>query len=99
MTLANSMILVDQTAVRRATPDVIQGLGGELSESQWVLTANVLPLAAFMVLGGWLGDLLGLRRIFLIGSVVFGVAMVLAGSAQDMPWSADRLESRLRIAR
>src|SRR4051795_5302157 len=65
MTLSNSMILVDQTAVPLATPDAIRDLGGSLSESQWLLTANILPLAAFMVLGGRLGDLVGLRRIFL----------------------------------
>ena len=86
MTLALSMILVDQTAVPLAAPHVIDSLGGNIDESQWILTANVLPLAAFMVLGGRLGDLLGLRRIFLLGSLVFGVATALAGSAQDMPW-------------
>jgi EmrB/QacA subfamily drug resistance transporter len=86
MTVALSMILVDQTAVPLAVPHVIADLGGSLSESQWVLTANVLPLAAFMVLGGRLGDLLGLRRIFVVGAVVFGVSTVFAGLAQDMPW-------------
>jgi MFS family permease len=60
MTLSNSMILVDQTAVPLATPDAIRDLGGNLSQSQWLLTANILPLAALMVLGGRLGDLLGL---------------------------------------
>jgi len=63
MTLSNSMILVDQTAVPLATPDAIRDLGGSLSESQWLLTANILPLAAFMVLGGRLGDLFGLKRV------------------------------------
>jgi MFS family permease len=48
-----------------ATPDAIRDLGGSLSESQWLLTANILPLAAFMVLGGRLGDLFGLKRVFL----------------------------------
>jgi EmrB/QacA subfamily drug resistance transporter len=86
MTLSSSMILVDQTAVPLATPDVIAALNGDLSESQWVLTANVLPLAAFMVLGGRLGDLLGLRRIFLIGSLIFAVSTTFAGLAQSMPW-------------
>jgi EmrB/QacA subfamily drug resistance transporter len=86
MTLSNSMILVDQTAVPLATPDAIHDLGGSLSESQWLLTANILPLAAFMVLGGRLGDLIGLRRVFLTGGFVFLVATALAGSAQDMPW-------------
>ena len=86
MTLSNSMILVDQTAVPLATPDAIRDLGGSLSESQWLLTANILPLAAFMVLGGRLGDLLGLRRVFLTGAFVFLVSTALAGSAQELPW-------------
>jgi EmrB/QacA subfamily drug resistance transporter len=86
MTLSNSMILVDQTAVPLATPDAIRDLGGSLSQSQWLLTANILPLAAFMVLGGRLGDMLGLRRVFLVGGFVFMVSTGLAGSAQDLPW-------------
>ena len=86
MTLSNSMILVDQTAVPLATPDAIRDLGGSLSESQWLLTANILPLAAFMVLGGRLGDLFGLKRVFLTGGFVFVVSTALAVSAQDMPW-------------
>jgi MFS family permease len=69
-TLASSMILVDQTAVPLATPDVLGDLGGAIAEGQWILTANVLPLAALMVLGGRLGDLLGLRRAFLAGTVI-----------------------------
>ena len=86
MTLSNSMILVDQTAVPLATPDAIRDLGGSLSESQWLLTANILPLAAFMVLGGRLGDLFGLKRVFLTGGFIFMVSTALAGSAQDMAW-------------
>jgi MFS family permease len=86
MTLANSMILVDQTAVPLATPEIVDGLGASLTTAPWILTANILPLAAFMVLGGRLGDLLGLRRIFLIGAVVFVVATALAGAAPSMAW-------------
>jgi EmrB/QacA subfamily drug resistance transporter len=86
MTLANSMILVDQTAVPLASPDAVDDLGGGIEDGQWILTANVLPLAAFMVLGGRLGDLLGLRRVFLIGAGIFCVSTALAGSAQDMAW-------------
>jgi MFS family permease len=86
MTLASSMILVDQTAVLLATPEVVDGLDASLSLSPWVLTANILPLAALMVLGGRLGDLLGLRRVFLAGAAVFATATVLAGLAQDITW-------------
>jgi EmrB/QacA subfamily drug resistance transporter len=39
-----------------------------------------------MVLGGRVGDLLGLRRVFLVGALVFGLATAAAGLAQDMPW-------------
>jgi EmrB/QacA subfamily drug resistance transporter len=85
MTLSASMILVDQTAVPLATPDVIADLGGAVSEGQWILTANILPLAALMVFGGRLGDLLGLRRVFLAGALIFMVATAMAGGAQDMP--------------
>ena len=84
-TLASSMILVDQTAVPLATPDVLADLNGALAEGQWILTANILPLAALMVLGGRLGDLLGLRRVFLVGTVIFTAATAAAGAAQDMP--------------
>jgi len=86
MTLSASMILVDQTAVPLATPDAIKDLHGGVDEGQWLLTANILPLAAFMVLGGRLGDLLGLRRVFLAGAIVFLVSTAFAGAAQDMTW-------------
>ena len=52
MTLSSSMILVDQTAVPLATPHAIEGLHASISESQWLMTANILPLAALMVFGG-----------------------------------------------
>src|SRR3954453_3154467 len=86
MTLANSMILVDQTAVPLAIPHVVGGLHASDALAQWVLTANVLTLAAFMVLGGRLGDTRGLRRVFLAGALVFIVSSALAGLAQSIEW-------------
>ena len=86
MTASASMILVDQTAVPLATPHAVEDLGAQIDEGQWILTANILPLAAFLVLGGRLGDLYGLRKVFLIGCAIFGVATAFAGFAQDMPW-------------
>src|SRR3954447_23479323 len=87
MTLASSMILVDQTAVPLATPHAIEGLHASISESQWLMTANILPLAALMVFGGRLGDLFGMRRGFLVGAVVFAWATTAMGFAQDLPWA------------
>ncbi|HEY5845777.1 MAG TPA: MFS transporter [Microlunatus sp.] len=86
MTLASSMILVDQTAVPLASPDVVLDLRGDLADAPWVLTANVLPLAACLVLGGRVADMVGLRRSFVVAAAVFAVATGLAGAAQNMPW-------------
>jgi EmrB/QacA subfamily drug resistance transporter len=86
MTLANSMILVDQTAVPIAIPRIVNGLDGSLETGQWVLVANVLPLAGLMVFGGRIGDLFGLRRVFLVGAIGFTASSALAGAAQNMPW-------------
>jgi EmrB/QacA subfamily drug resistance transporter len=84
MTLASSMILVDQTAVPLAAPHAISGLHAQISQSQWLMTANILPLAALMVFGGRLGDLFGMRRVFLIGAVTFALATTAMGASQDI---------------
>jgi len=87
MTLSASMILVDQTAVPLASPDVIRDLGASSDQGQWLMTANILPLAALMIFGGRLGDLLGLRRVFIAGAILFGAATMLVGFAQDFTWA------------
>jgi EmrB/QacA subfamily drug resistance transporter len=87
MTLASSMILVDQTAVPLAAPHAISGLHAEISQSQWLMTANIIPLAALMVFGGRLGDLFGMRRVFLFGAVVFALATTAMGASQDIAWA------------
>ena len=56
---------------------------------QWTVNGYLLMLAAFVLLGGALGDRFGRRRVFLIGVVWFAVASVLCGLAQDTG-SADR---------
>ena len=87
MTLASSMILVDQTAVPLAAPTAIDSLHASISESPWLLTANILPLAALMVFGGRLGDLFGMRRVFLWGAVLFAVSTTAMGAAQNIEWA------------
>src|SRR6201992_4042210 len=84
MTLASSMILVDQTAVPLAAPHAIIRLHAQISQSQWLMTANILPLAALLVFGGRLGDLYGMRRVFLIGAVIFGVSTTAMGASQNI---------------
>ena len=81
MTLANAMILVDQTAVPLALPDMMKQFGVGSEQAQWVLNGSLLPLAGLLVLGGRLGDLLGRRRIFVLGAVLFAGASAAGGTA------------------
>src|SRR4051794_31954386 len=85
MTLANAMILVDQTAVPLALPQIMKTFGVGSQEAQWVLNGSLLPLAGLLVFGGRLGDLLGRRKVFLIGTVLFAVASAVGGAAPSMP--------------
>jgi MFS family permease len=52
-----------------------------------LLTANIIPLAALMVFGGRLGDLFGLRRVFISGAVLFAVATTAMGASQEIEWA------------
>lgn len=85
MTLANAMILVDQTAVPLALPDIMKSFRAGSQEVQWVLTGSLLPLAGLLVVGGRLGDLVGLRRVFLVGATVFAGASALGALAPSLP--------------
>jgi EmrB/QacA subfamily drug resistance transporter len=81
MTLANAMVLVDQTAVPLSLPNLMGDFAIGTQLAQWVLTASLLPLAGLLVLGGRLGDMLGRRRIFTIGCILFAGASALGGLA------------------
>lgn len=81
MTVANAMVLVDQTGVPLALPSIMAEFGLDSQAVQWVLNASLLPLAGLLVLGGRLGDLFGRRRIFVAGSIIFAGASALAGFA------------------
>lgn len=79
MTAANAMILVDQTAVPLTLADIMQEFGVGAQRVQWVLNASLLMLAGLLVLGGRLGDLLGRRRVFLVGCTLFAGGSAVAG--------------------
>jgi EmrB/QacA subfamily drug resistance transporter len=85
MTLANAMILVDQTAVPLALPSIMKDFNVGSQQVQWVLNGSLLPLAGLLVLGGRLGDLFGRRRIFIIGTVAFAGASAVGGLAPLFP--------------
>lgn len=80
MLFAVSMTFIDQTIVSIAAPSIIGELGLSSAGMQWVVNAYLLSLAAFFALGGRLADVLGHRRLMLIGTVTFVVASALCGA-------------------
>jgi EmrB/QacA subfamily drug resistance transporter len=57
--------------------------GVETKQAQWVLNCSLLPLAGLLVFGGRLGDLIGLRKTFVIGATLFVSASVVGGIAPE----------------
>jgi EmrB/QacA subfamily drug resistance transporter len=74
--LGSSMAALDATVVSIALPRIGADLGGGFSALQWIVNAYTLTLAAFLLLGGSLGDRFGRRRIFVIGVGWFATASI-----------------------
>jgi EmrB/QacA subfamily drug resistance transporter len=77
------MIVLDVTVVNVALPSIQSDLGFSQSNLAWVVNAYLISFGGLLLLAGRLGDLLGRRRIFMIGLGVFTVASLLCGLAQS----------------
>ncbi|MEV4198029.1 MFS transporter [Micromonospora globbae] len=84
--LASGMVFLDTTVVNVALPRLGADLHATVADLQWTVNGYLLTLAAFVLLGGALGDRFGRRRIFLLGVVWFTGASVLCGLAQGTSW-------------
>lgn len=81
--LVQFMLILDVSVVNIALPTIASDLGFSRSGLTWVVDAYVLVAGGLLLLGGRLGDVLGRRRTFLVGVVVFGVASIVCGAAQN----------------
>jgi EmrB/QacA subfamily drug resistance transporter len=79
--MAQFMVVLDATIVNVALPHIQSSLGFTEASLQWVINAYTLIFAGFLLLGGRAGDLLGRKRLFLVGLVVFTAASLLDGIA------------------
>ena len=75
------MLLLDITVVNVALPDIQRDLGSDFEDLQWVVDAYALALAALLLASGSLADLLGRRRVFVAGMLLFVAASLLCGLA------------------
>ena len=81
MCFALFMIMLDNTVVNVALPSIQRDLGASLSGLEWTVNIYTLTFAVLLVTGGRLGDILGRRRMFVVGLVLFGAASFLVGAA------------------
>ncbi|HEY2652193.1 MAG TPA: DHA2 family efflux MFS transporter permease subunit [Solirubrobacteraceae bacterium] len=77
------MIILDQTIVNVALPTIQHDLRFTQSNLAWVINAYLIAFGGLLLLAGRLGDLIGRRRIFLVGLAVFTSASLLCGIAQS----------------
>jgi EmrB/QacA subfamily drug resistance transporter len=73
------MLLLDITVVNVALPSIQRDLHSSFSDLQWVVNAYALTLAAFLLTGGSIADLIGRRRVFAAGLVVFTCSSAVCG--------------------
>src|SRR5579862_8534634 len=79
--LAQLMVVLDATIVNIALPSAQHALGFSNADRQWVVTAYSLAFGGLLLLGGRLSDLVGRRRMLIIGLIGFALASALGGAA------------------
>ena len=91
---AQLMIVLDATIVYVALPHIQAALGFSGSGLEWVVNAYALTFGGLLLLGGRAGDILGRRRVFIAGIVLFSVASLLGGFATSEAWLVANPPSR-----
>jgi len=77
------MVILDVSVVNVALPSIRHGLGFSEANLQWVVNAYTVTFAGFLLLGGRMADLLGRRRVFVSGLILFAASSLLGGLAQS----------------
>src|ERR1700744_6395368 len=81
--LAQFMVILDVSVVNVALPAIRGGLHFSEQNLQWVVNAYTVTFAGFLLLGGRAADLLGRRRVFVSGLVLFSLASLACGIADS----------------
>ena len=83
LSLAQFLIIMDTSIIGVALPAIQQQFSFSQSELQWIFSAYVIVFGALLLLGGRLSDILGQRRIFIIGFAILTAASIIAGLASS----------------
>ncbi len=80
------VIVIDASIVNVALPTIGSHLHFSRDDLSWVVNAYTLAFGGFLMLGGRMADLLGRRRMFMLGLIVFSLASLAGGLAQSEEW-------------
>ena len=83
ISLAQLMVVLDSTIANIALPFIGADLDIDQANLQWIVTGYALTFGGFLLLGGRLADLYGRRLIFMVGVLVFALASLIGGFAQN----------------
>src|SRR5215471_9097456 len=83
---AQLMVVLDATIVNVALPHIQTALGFSGSGLEWVVNAYALTFGGLLLLGGRAGDILGRRRVFITGIILFSAASLFGGLATSQAW-------------
>src|SRR5690242_8253320 len=83
LAVAQFVVVLDASIVNVALPSIGRGLHFSQDSLSWVVNAYVLTFGGFLLLGGRAADLIGRRRVFIAGLVVFALASLAGGLAQS----------------
>ncbi|WP_208601140.1 MFS transporter [Rhodococcoides fascians] len=86
LALTQFLIVIDASIVNVALPSIGESLGIGQDGLSWVINAYILAFGGFLLLGGRLADLLGRRKMFGTGLLIFTVASLMGGLAQNDAW-------------
>jgi EmrB/QacA subfamily drug resistance transporter len=81
--IAQLMVVLDTTVVSIALPSAQRALAFSNSDRQWIVTAYALAFGSLLLIGGRLADLLGRKRVFIVGLAGFAVASAVGGAATN----------------
>jgi EmrB/QacA subfamily drug resistance transporter len=82
--LGSSMAFIDGTVVNVALPALQNAFHASIADVQWVVESYALMLAALLLVGGSLGDMLGRRKVYVVGVAVFAAASAGCGVARTI---------------
>jgi MFS family permease len=81
LSLAQFLIILDTSIIGVALPTIQQHFGISQTDLQWIFNAYVISFGTLLLLGGRLSDILGSKRIFIIGFVILTLSSIIAGLA------------------